>query len=82
MLDEFYNNSDSLTISRPEIPSSVLSEYSDLNNISFSQYGRIRLTDWLCADSYGQWINLYFNNDAYYLDFFHRFRELSYWPPE
>ena len=78
----FYNNSDSLTISRPEIPSSVLSEYPDLNNISFSLYGHVRLTDWLCADSYGQWINLYFSNDAYYLDFCSGFRELSYWPPE
>ena len=78
----FYNNSDSLTISRPEIPSSVLSEYPDLNQISFSLYGHVRLTDWLCADSYGQWINLYFSNDAYYLDFCSGFRELSYWPPE
>ena len=78
----FYNNSDSLTISMPEIPSSVLSEYPDLNQISFSLYGHVRLTDWLCADSYGQWINLYFSNDAYYLDFCSGFRELSYWPPE
>ena len=78
----FYNNSDSLAISRPEIPSSVLSEYPDLNQISFSLYGHVRLTDWLCADSYGQWINLYFSNDAYYLDYCSGFRELSYWPPE
>ena len=78
----FYNNSDSLNISRPEIPSSVLSEYPDLNQISFSLYGHVRLTDWLCADSYGQWINLYFSNDAYYLDYCSGFRELSYWPPE
>ena len=78
----FYNNSDSLTISKPEIPSSVLSEYPDLNQISFSLYGHVRLTDWLCADSYGQWINLYFSSDAYYLDFCSGFRELNYWPPE
>ena len=37
----FYNNSDSLNISRPEIPLSVLSEYPDLNNISFSLYGHV-----------------------------------------
>tara|TARA_B100000902_G_scaffold32637_1_gene39116 strand:- start:276 stop:1577 length:1302 start_codon:yes stop_codon:yes gene_type:complete len=78
----FYNNSDSLTISRPEIPSSVLSEYSVLNDISFSQYGTIRVIDWFCADNYRQWTNLYFSNDAYYLDYCSGFRELNYWPPE
>ena len=78
----FYNNSDSLAISRPEIPTSVLSEYSVLNDISFSQYGTIRVIDWFCADNYRQWTNLYFSNDAYYLDYCSGFRELNYWPPE
>ena len=78
----FYNNSDSLVISRPEIPSSVLSEYSGLNDISFSLTGSMTVTDWLCADSYEQWLNLYFSNDAYYLDFCSGLRAVNYWPPE
>ena len=76
-----YNNSTSSTMILPSIPTSVINEYPVLYNPKFS--GRfIRLTDWMCAESYKEWTELYHSTDGYYLDFCSGLRDATRWPPE
>ena len=65
----------------PSIPTSVTDEYTSLSNPSFN-YSRISLTDWTCAETYKEWIELFHSSDGYYLDFCSGLRDLTYWPPE
>ena len=76
-----FNSSSSSTMVLPSIPTSISDEYSSLIEPSFS-FEWIRLTDWMCADSYEEWIKLYHSSNGYYLDFCPGLRDLTYWPPE
>tara|TARA_X000001036_G_scaffold438716_1_gene487326 strand:- start:266 stop:2164 length:1899 start_codon:yes stop_codon:yes gene_type:complete len=76
-----YNNSSSSTMVLPSIPASVSDEYSALINPSFSLQN-IRLTDWMCAESYKEWIELFHSSNGYYLDYCSGLRDLTYWPSE
>ena len=76
-----YNSSSSSTMVLPSVPTSVSDEYSALINPSFS-FEWIRLTDWMCAESYKEWIELYHSSNGYYLDFCSGLRDLTYWPSE
>ena len=78
---DFYNSSDSMKMSIPNIPESIINEYPVLANPSFS-IDVISLTDWGCADSYDEWYNLYFSTNGYYKDFCSSHRRLVHWPPE
>ena len=78
---DFYNSSDSMKMSIPNIPESIINEYPVLANPSFS-IDVISLTDWGCADSYDGWYNLYFSTNGYYKDFCSSLRRLVHWPPE
>jgi hypothetical protein len=76
-----YNSSVTSTMILPSIPTSVTDEYTSLSNPSFN-YSRISLTDWTCAETYKEWIELFHSSDGYYLDFCSGLRDLTYWPPE
>jgi hypothetical protein len=76
-----YNSSSSSTMILPSIPASVSDEYSNLSSPSFS-YAHISLTDWMCAETYKEWIELFHSSNGYYLDFCSGFRSLTYWPEE
>ena len=76
-----YNSSATSTMILPSIPTSVTDEYTSLSNPSFN-YSRISLTDWTCAETYKEWIELFHSSDGYYLDFCSGLRDLTYWPPE
>ena len=76
-----YNSSSSSTMILPSIPASVSDEYSNLSSPSFS-YAHISLTDWMCAETYKEWIELFHSSDGYYLDFCSGYRGLRYWPEE
>ena len=65
----------------PSIPTSVTDEYTSLSNPSFN-YHSVTLTDWMCTETYKEWIELLFSSDGYYLDFCSGVRGLTYWAPE
>ena len=76
-----FNSSSASTMILPSIPTSVLDEYPLLSGTNYS-LNSIDLTDWMCADSYEEWVKLYHSTNGYYLDFCSGFRVLKYWPPE
>ena len=76
-----YNSSSTSTMILPSIPTSVSDEYSSLSSPSFS-YANISLTDWMCAETYKEWIELFHSSDGYYLDFCSGSHGLTYWPEE
>ena len=78
---DVYNSSSTSIMVLPSIPTSVSDEYSSLSSPSFS-YVDINLTDWMCAETYKEWIELFHSSDGYYLDFCSGYRGLRYWPEE
>jgi hypothetical protein len=65
----------------PSIPTDVINEYSSLSNPSFD-LNIIVLTDWMCAETYKEWVELFHSSNAYYLDFCNGFHNLNFWPEE
>jgi len=78
---DIYNSSTVSTMILPSIPASVSDEYPALNNPSF-YLKDITLTDWMCAETYKEWVELLHSSDGYYLDFCSGYHGLKYWPSE
>ena len=76
-----YNSSATSTMILPSIPTSVTDEYTSLSNPSFN-YHSVTLTDWMCTETYKEWIELFFSSDGYVYDFCSGVRGLTYWAPE
>jgi len=76
-----YNSSSTSTMILPSIPTDVINEYSSLSNPSFD-LNIIVLTDWMCAETYKEWVELFHSSNAYYLDFCNGFHNLNFWPEE
>ena len=76
-----YNSSSTSTMILPSIPTDVIDEYSSLSNPSFDLY-HISLTDWMCAETYKEWVELFHSTNSYYLDFCNGFHNLNFWPAE
>jgi len=76
-----YNSSATSTMILPSIPTSVTDEYTSLSNPSFN-YHSVTLTDFMCAETFNEWLELFFSSDGYIYDFCSGVRGLTYWPPE
>ena len=76
-----YNSSSTSTMILPLLPTSVIDEYPSLSISSFNLI-RIRLTDWMCAENYKEWVELFHSSSNYYLDFCNGFHNLTHWPAE
>ena len=76
-----YNSSSTSTMILPSIPTSVTDEYTSLSNPSFN-YQSVTLTDWMCTETYKEWLELFFSSDGYIYDFCSGVRGLTYWAPE
>ena len=59
------------------MPSSVYAEYPELSG-AYYKMRSVRVTDYLCVDSYQEWLELYFSTDGYYGDFCPEFRSVGY----
>jgi hypothetical protein len=73
----FYVNPNISSGSIPIIPSSVYAEYPELSGASFKMRS-VGAIDYLCVDSYQEWLELYFSTDGYYGDFCPEYRSVGY----
>ena len=62
----------------PSFPTSISNEYPELLRQDFIM-NSVTVTDWLCAENYEEWHDLYFYTDGYYLDFCSGYRNLIHW---
>ena len=62
----------------PSFPTSISNEYPELLRQDFIM-NSVAVTDWLCAENYEEWHDLYFYTDGYYLDFCSGYRRLWHW---
>ena len=73
----FYINPNISSASIPIMPSSVYAEYPELSSAYFIMTS-ISAVDYLCVDSYQEWLELYFSTDGYQGDFCHKTRYVWY----
>ena len=73
----FYINPNISSASIPILPSSVYAEYPELSSAYFIMTS-IGAVDYLCVDSYQEWLELYFSTDGYYSDFCPQYRSVDY----
>ena len=73
----FYINPNISSASIPILPSSVYAEYPELSSAYFIMTS-IGAVDYLCVDSYQEWLELYFSTDGYYGDFCPEYRSVGY----
>ena len=73
----FYINPNISSASIPILPSSVYAEYPELSSAYFIMRS-IGAVDYLCVDSYQEWLELYFSTDGYQGDFCHKTRYVWY----
>jgi hypothetical protein len=59
------------------MPSSVYAEYPELSGAYFKMRS-VGVSDYLCVDSYQEWLELYFSTDGYYGDFCPEYRSVGY----
>ena len=62
----------------PSFPTSISNEYPELLRQDFIM-NSVDVTDWLCAENYEEWHDLYFYTDGYYLDYCSGYRRLIHW---
>ena len=73
----FYINPNISSASIPILPSSVYAEYPELSGAYFKMRS-VGVSDYLCVDSYQEWLELYFSTDGYYGDFCPEYRSVGY----
>ena len=73
----FFINPNISSASIPILPSSVYAEYPELSSAYFIMRS-IGAIDYLCVDSYQEWLELYFSTDGYHLDFCPKYRVVDY----
>jgi len=62
----------------PSFSTSISNEYPELLRQDFIM-NSVAVTDWLCAENYEEYHDLFFYTDGYYLDYCSGFRRLMHW---